>query len=670
VIESSGAPIFDEDGEFRGYRGIDRDITQRQSMEDNYRQFTGLTSDYVHYCTRSGESDFKVKWIGGAINPISGYGVEDILAMGCFLPMVHPDDQQRVSDYFLDLVPGDRKTIEFRIVTRQQEIRWVSEKSQCNAGPSEGELILRGAVTDITERKQAEERLRESEERFRNIAEMLPEVVFELDLSGNLRFANRKAFEIFGYTEEAFARGLNAFDMVVPEERTLARERILQRLAGEEVGAKEYTALRKDGSTFPVLLNAIPIIKELEPVSLLGIMTDITERKSNEMALLAATQAAEAASQTKDMFLAKVSHEIRTPLTTIVGFGELLEDADLTPEHKKFLAAINSSGSALAALIDDVLDLAKVEAGKLALKTKEFSFHNLINKLVATQAQKIEEKNLTININMDPDIPDGLTGDALRIQQVLLNLLGNAIKFTEKGEISVTATVVEKTGLRVLLDIAVEDTGIGIPADVQEHIFEPFAQILDPRRPDCGGSGLGLAISRSLAGLMGGSIRVESQEGVGSTFHLLVPLQMKTGLLSDKPLTERESSLWSGPALTILLAEDDPVNADLIKTFLENMGHAVTIAENGKVALDSLQSNAFDVALMDIQMPVMSGTDVLTVIREQEKTTGKHLIMIALTANALFGEKEKYLKMGFDGYLSKPFRTNELIDEMVRLVPA
>jgi len=670
VIESSGAPIFDEDGEFRGYRGIDRDITQRQAMEDNYRLFTGLTSDYVHYCTRSGESGFKVKWIGGAVNPISGYCVEDILAMGCFLPMVHPDDQQRVADYLLDLVPGDRKTIEFRIVTRQQEIRWVSEKSQCNAGPSEGELILRGAVTDITERKQAEERLRESEERFRNIAEMLPEVVFELDLSGKLRFANRKAFEIFGYTEEAFARGLNAFEMVVPEERTLARERILQRLAGEEVGAKEYTALRKDGSTFPVLLNAIPIIKGLKPVGLLGIMTDITERKSNEMALLAATQAAEAASQTKDMFLAKVSHEIRTPLTTIVGFGELLEDADLTPEHKKYLAAINSSGSALASLIDDVLDLSKVEAGKLALKPKEFSLHNLINKLVATQAQKIEEKNLSININTDPDIPDLLTGDSLRIQQVLLNLLGNAIKFTEKGEISVTATVVEKTGLRVLLDIAVEDTGIGIPADVQEHIFEPFAQGFDPRRPDCGGSGLGLAISRSLAGLMGGSIRVESQEGVGSTLHLLVPLQMKTGTLSDKPLTERESSLWSGPALTILLAEDDAVNADLIKTFLENMGHAVTIAENGKVALDSLQSNAFDVALMDIQMPVMNGTDVLTVIREQEKTTGKHLIMIALTANALVGEKEKYLKLGFDGYLSKPFRTNELIDEMVRLVSA
>ena len=221
VLETSGVPILDNQGRFRGYQGVDRDITKRKVMEENYRLFTGLTSDYVHYCTRSGESNYKIKWIGGAVNPISGYSIKDLLALGCFLPMVHPDDQQRVSDHLLNLVPGDRKTIEFRIVTQQQEIRWVSEKSQCNAGPSEGELTLLGAVSDITERKQSEERLQESEERCRNIAEMLPEVVFELDLSGNLIFANRKAFEIFGYSEEDFVRGLNAFDMVVPEERAL-----------------------------------------------------------------------------------------------------------------------------------------------------------------------------------------------------------------------------------------------------------------------------------------------------------------------------------------------------------------------------------------------------------------------------------------------------------------
>lgn len=668
LLESNAKPIVNSAGEIKGYRGADRDITERKAMEENYRLLASLTSDYVHYCTRSGKSEFQVKWIGGAINSISGYRIEEVLKLGCFLPMVYLDDRQRVSDYLLSLVPGDRKTIEFRIVTQQQEIRWVSEKSQCKAGPSEGELVLLGAVTDITERKGSEERLREGEKRFRNIAEMLPEVVFELDLKGNLIYSNRKAFELFGYSEEDFVRGLKAFDMVVPEERSLVKERIHQRLAGEKVGSKEYTALRKDGSTFPVILNAIPIIKGLEPVGILGIMTDITERKSSEMALIAATQAAEAANQAKDMFLAKASHEIRSPLTTIVGFGELLEDADLTPEHKKYLTAINTSGSVLASLIDDILDLSKVEAGKLTLKPKNFSLNDLITKIVTTLAQKIEEKKLPVNINIDPNIPGLLTGDSLRIKQVLLNLLGNAIKFTEKGEISIAATVVEKSGLRVLLDLAVEDTGIGISADFLEHIFEPFAQILDPTTPNYGGSGLGLTISRSLAGLMGGSIRVESREGVGSTFHFLVPLKSKTVNLSDEPLTERESSLWSGPVLNILLTEDNPVNADFIKTVLKNMGHVVTVAENGKVALDTLKANTFDVVLMDIQMPVMKGTDALSVIREQEKMTGNHLIVIALTAYALVGDKEKYLKMGFDGYLSKPFKTKELIDEIVRVV--
>jgi signal transduction histidine kinase/ActR/RegA family two-component response regulator len=449
-----------------------------------------------------------------------------------------------VSDYLLSLVPGDRKEIEFRIVTKQGEIHWVFEKSQCEAGQSEGELLLLGAVTDIT------------------------------------------------------------------------------------------------------------------------------ERKTNEVALLAATQVAEAASQAKALFLAKVSHEIRTPLTSIIGFTELMEDAELTPEYKKYLATIKTSGIALASLIDDVLDLSKIEAGKLAVKPKDFSLHNLITRMVTTQEPQIEEKNLTCDISIDTGVPDVLIGDPLRIQQVLLNLLRNAIKFTEKGDIGIAVSVVEESGMRVLLDIVVRDSGIGISANLQERIFEPFVQALGSRTHKYGGSGLGLTISQTLAGLMGGTIRVQSQEGVGSTFHLLIPLQRKNDNLSGKPLPERKPSLWSGPALNILLAEDNPVNSLFIKTVLENMGHAVTVAENGKVALDTLKTNNFDLVLMDIQMPLMNGVDVLRVIRELEKQSGKHLTVIALTAYALIGDKENYLNMGFDGYLSKPLKTKDLVDELVRVVPS
>jgi CheY-like chemotaxis protein len=251
---------------------------------------------------------------------------------------------------------------------------------------------------------------------------------------------------------------------------------------------------------------------------------------------------------------------------------------------------------------------------------------------------------------------------------VLLNLLRNAIKFTEKGDIVIAASVVEESALRVLLDIAVKDTGVGISAELQEHIFEPFFQGLGHRSPKYGGSGLGLTISRSLADLMGGSIRLESQEGVGSSFHLLVPLKSYAGNLLKTPLPEKEISLWRGPALKILLAEDNPLNSHFIKTVLENMGHTVTVAENGKVALDSLMANTFDLILMDIHMPVMNGKDLLNVIREMEQLSGKHLAVIALTAYALIGDKEKYLDMGFDGYLSKPFKTKDLMDEMLRIV--
>jgi len=370
------------------------------------------------------------------------------------------------------------------------------------------------------------------------------------------------------------------------------------------------------------------------------------------------------------LFLAKMSHEIRTPLTAIVGYSELLEDAELTPEHKKYLAAISTSGNSLASLIDDILDLSKVEAGKLTIKPKAFSLHKLITNLVATQEKQIEEKNLSINISIDTGIPDVLIGDSLRIQQVLLNLLRNAIKFTEKGDIGITASAVEEGGLRILLDITVKDTGVGISECLQDLIFEPFTQVLSSGTHSYSGSGLGLTISKSLADLMGGSVRAESQEGVGSTFHFLLPLKMKNGNLSKKPLPERGPSQWSGPVLNILLAEDNPVNSEYIKSVLKNMGHAVTVAENGKVALDNLRANTFDLLLMDIQMPVMNGTELLRVIREMEQLSEKHLTVIALTAYALIGDKEKYLSMGFDGYLSKPFKTKELIDEMVRVVPS
>ena len=293
----------------------------------------------------------------------------------------------------------------------------------------------------------------------------------------------------------------------------------------------------------------------------------------------------------------------------------------------------------------------------------------MIDKLAKSQEQQIAKQNLSFNVSINSDVPGLLVGDPLRIQQVLLNLLGNAIKFTEQGAISIDVSVEEEGAFRALLDISVTDTGIGIAADLHERIFEPFIQVFDANSNHYRGSGLGLSISRSLAGLMGGTVELESQVGTGSTFRLLIPLQKKIDDISEKPIPEIVPISGSMPALNILLAEDNQINIQFIKTVLVNLGHKVMTAENGKVALDHLNTNVFDLVLMDIEMPMINGIDALKTLRELEQFSGNHLTVIALTAYALMGDREKYLKMGFDGYLRKPFTIRELVNELVRVVP-
>jgi PAS domain S-box-containing protein len=526
---------------------------------------------------------------------------------------------------------------------------------------------VHGIFQDITERIQTEKTLAKSREVLADTESLGKVGGWEFNIDTGKQTWSKGVYDIHEVDYEYDPTVSAGIDFYTQESKSIIAKAIKQAVERGKPFDLELEIKTAKGNLRKV--HAIGKA-DLENRRIHGFFQDITERKSNELALLAATQATEAASRAKSLFLAKMSHELRTPMTAIIGFGELLEDADLTPEHKRYLAAINTSGKTLSSLIDDVLDLSKVDAGELAVKPKEFRLHKLITKLVTTQEQQIAKKNLSFNISIDSDVPDSLIGDPQRIQQVLLNLLGNAIKFTEKGGIGIAVSVVEENNLRVLLNFAVRDTGVGISKDKQGYIFEPFAQALGSSQDNYGGSGLGLTISRSLAGLMGGTVSVESQEDIGSTFCLLIPLQKKHDNMTEKPLPKGEPLGWSGPTLTILLAEDNSINSQFIKAALENIGHIVTVAKNGKIALNILKENSFDLVLMDIQMPVMNGDDVLSVIRELEKPSGNHQKVVALTAYALIGDKERYLKMGFDGYLSKPLTTKALIEELVRIVPS
>ncbi len=381
-----------------------------------------------------------------------------------------------------------------------------------------------------------------------------------------------------------------------------------------------------------------------------------------------AVQAAEAANRAKSEFLANMSHEIRTPMNGVIGMAQLLRFTPLTGEQCEYLDNIELSGNNLITLINDILDLSKIEAGKLDLETAVFSLHRTLQEVLTNQLTRITQKGLGLNLHLPDEIPDELIGDQLRLKQILFNLLGNAIKFTEQGSVSVAAHLVAHDAGRVTIRLEVADTGIGMPPQVLARIFDPFEQADNSSTRRYGGSGLGLAICRRLADLMGGRIWAESVAGQGSTFTVELPF-----LLPD-PKERRDMSqsdtAGAPPAenqLNLLIAEDNPLNARTLQKILHRLGHRSQVVEDGRQALERWREAAWNGILMDIQMPVMDGRVATATIRQQEQAVGGHIPIIAVTAYAMQGDRERLLAEGFDGYLSKPLDINELRDELARL---
>ncbi len=680
-----------------------------------------------------------------------------------------------------------------------------------------------------TERRRAEEERKRAQQLFGAVIAAATEnaIIASEESVGTVLAFNAGAERMLGYSADELVGKATTLTLHDPAE-IAARAAELGLEPGREVlvhearlgraETREWTYIRKDGTRLPVSLTITAMRNEFGEIhGFLGVATDISERRRIEEALRAARDAAESATRAKSEFLANMSHEIRTPMNAILGMTELLTEMELAPEQQSYVRLVHGAAESLLQVIDDILDFSRIEAGQLVLDPHPFRLRDAFGDTVRMLGVRAREKQLELAFRVHPDVPDALIGDLGRLRQVLINLVGNAIKFTEAGEVVVEVSAQAEAGDDVRLHLEVRDTGIGIIPDRQRAIFEPFTQADPSTTRRFGGSGLGLTISRKILSLMGGNIAVESEPGRGSTFGVSVPLrrdpaavleppdpataallrdvrvlivddnatsrlllaegvgrwQMRATTLAEaeaalaellaaaragdpfrlvlvdavlsgtdgfelaaairaqqpaettivmmlpsaaaaadvarcrelriarylaKPIKEGElvrviaevlggGGAGEGPpkrqrsadgatagarreaSLRVLLAEDNLVNQKVARAMLEKQGHAVVVASNGRDVVDLVRRGGFDVVLMDAQMPELSGLEATALIRQHERTAGGHLPIIAVTAHALKGDRERCLAAGMDGYVTKPLRARDLLEELARVVP-
>lgn len=601
---------------------------------------------------------------------ITGFPVEESLGK-CFLDYVHPDDRALNQERFAPLIEGKKDYCrhEIRYLNRNGGFCWIEVFARLTRDGAGNVTGTAGTLNDVTERRRAEER-------FRVLFEHSSDAHLLFDESGIID-CNNAALAMVG-CDKAQMLGLHPA-MLSPERQPDGRLSMEKRLEMDRIATErgyhrfDWTHRRLDGTDIPVEVTLTPVRLDGKR-ALLVVWHDLTERKKAETALQKAKEAAEAASQAKSDFLAVMSHEIRTPMNGVIGMTGLLLNTPLAEDQRRYAETVRNSGQALLTIINDILDYSKIEAGRLAIEPISFNLKTAMEEIAKLLAPKAAQKKLDFALQFAPNLPSRFIGDPGRIRQIVMNLTDNAIKFTKVGKTVIHIDSVASNGCEERLAFRISDTGIGIPKEIQSRLFVKFTQADGSTTRKFGGTGLGLAICKRLAELMRGTIKLESEPGVGSTFTFEIPLPVDRSAVFEpeiKPATSIEPSdkpLFGGAFRPrVLLAEDNTTNQALAVALLQKLGCVVDVAANGAEAVELTDKLPFDLIFMDCQMPEMDGYQATAELRRREKPNVR-VPVIAITANAMQGDRDQCLASGMDDYISKPISPEILREKVQRWV--
>lgn len=517
---------------------------------------------------------------------------------------------------------------------------------------------------EIEKRKEAEKALRYSRQAYKTLVETAPDIIYRVNAEGFFTYVNPIGFAISGFSEDE-VYNMQYIDVVREDfKKRVGAFYIKQVRDKRESTYLEFPLENKHNQEIWVGQKVQLIYKDGEYDGILAIARDITEIRRIREDLKKAKIEAEASSKAKEAFLANMSHEIRTPMNAIIGMSRLLKQTSINSEQAKYLNAISTSSSNLIVLINDILDLSKIESGKLELEQLGFSLSDMLDGLFYAQKLLADQKGIEFHYTVDSDIPNALFGDPYRLNQILTNLINNAIKFTPKGRVELSVKLAQSTKETFIIEFRVKDTGIGISRENLNSIFDAFSQADTSITRKFGGTGLGLAITRHLVSMMSGELDVQSTAGVGTEFKVRIPLK-KAEKIEVKVEEKLESELIDLQGLNLLIVEDNRINRLLAFTLLDKWGVKYDWAENGQEAIEKLGNNLFDIILMDMQMPVMDGLEATKHIRNELHLD---IPIIALTANAFKDDAKKCLDSGMNDVITKPFEPSILYNKILKQI--